>query len=170
MWGSSIRLVMGAQQSCCSIMHDSWKSLPPSTSLNIVKLYPHKNFDCSIDEKVKAFYRCANAILRIDGRSDEIVMLHLLETHCISILTYAIEVIHVSDRDERRKLRVAYNSIFRRVFGYRDWESVAELQHALKRPTWEELVDKRTTKFMQSACLCPILIWTFDISNVFLIL
>ena len=72
-----------------------------------IKLRSHKNFDCSIDDKVKAFYRCAYAILRIEGRSDEIVMLHLLETHCISILTYAIEVIFVADRDERRKLRVA---------------------------------------------------------------
>ena len=97
-----------------------------------VTLRSHKNFNCSIDEKVKAFYRCANAILRIEGRSDEIVMLHLLETHCISVLTYAIEVIEIADRDERRKLRVAYNSIFRKLFGYRDWESVTELQHALK--------------------------------------
>ena len=82
---------------------------------------------CSIDEKVKAFYRRANAILRIDGQSDELVMLHLLEIHCVSVLTYAIEVIDVADRDERRRLRVAYNSVFRRIFGYRDWESVTNL-------------------------------------------
>ena len=111
-------------------------------------------FNCSIDEKVKAFYRCANAILRIEGRSDEIVMLHLLETHCVSVLTYAIEVIQIADRDERRKLRVAYNSLFRRLFGYRDWESVTDLQHALNRPTWEELIEKRITKFQQSFAQC----------------
>ena len=70
---------------------------------------------------------------------------------------YAIEVIHVADRDERRRLRVAYNSIFRKIFGYRDWESVTELQHALKRPTWEELTAKRSEKFMRSAVQCPIL-------------
>ena len=115
-----------------------------------VHLRSHKNFNCSIDEKVKAFYRCANAILRIDGRSDEMVMLHLLETHCVSVLTYAIEVIDVADRDERRRLRVAYNSVFRRVFGYRNWESVTNLQHALKRSTWEELTEKRMTKFQKS--------------------
>ena len=91
-------------------------------------------------------------------KKNEIVMLQLLESQCISILTYAIEVIHVSNQDERRRLRVAYNSIFRRVFGYRDWESVTELQHALGRPTWEELVAKRTTKFMQTVSQCPILI------------
>ena len=105
---------------------------------------------------MKAFYRCANAILRIDGRSDEMVMLHLLETHCVSVLTYAIEVIDVADRDERRKLRVAYNSIFRRVFGYRQWESVTNLQHSLKRHTWEELTESRTEKFRQSISIHPL--------------
>ena len=120
-----------------------------------VKLRSHKNFNCSIDDKGKAFYRCANAILRIEGRSDEMVMLHLLETHCTSILTYAIEVICIADRDERRKLRVAYNSIFRRVFGYRDWESVTDLQHALGRKTWEELIESRTAKFLLSVTERP---------------
>ena len=84
-------------------------------------------------------------------------MLDLLESLCISILTYAIEVIHVADSDERRRLRVAYNSVFRKIFGYRDWESVTELQHALKRPTWEELISKRNAKFMLSVDQCPIL-------------
>ena len=59
---------------------DSWKYLG-------VSLRSHKHFNCSIDEKVKSFYRCANAILRIDGRSNEIVMLQLLESQCVSILT-----------------------------------------------------------------------------------
>ena len=121
-----------------------------------VTIRSQKEFNCSIDDKVKSFYRCANAILRIDGRSDEIVMLQLLESQCVSILSYAMEVIHVADRDECRRLRVAYNSIFRRLFGYRDWESVTELQHALKRPTWEELVEKRKTKFMSNVAKCPI--------------
>ena len=127
----------------------SWKYLG-------VTLVSHKTFNCSIDEKIKAFYRSANAILRVEGRSDEIVMLHLLETHCVSVLTYAIEVIHVADRDERRKLRVAYNSIYRRVFGYRNWESVTNLQHALNRPTWEELLERRCAKFAVSITHCDI--------------
>ena len=113
-----------------------------------VTLQSHTTFNCSIDEKVKAFYRSANGILRIEGRSSEPVMLQLLETHCLSILTYAIEVIHVANRDERRRLRVAYNSLFRRTFNYRPWESVTDLQHALGRPTWEELVEQRRNKFM----------------------
>ena len=63
--------------------------------------------------------------------------------------TQSIDVIEVANRDERTKLRVAYNSMFRKVFNYRVWESVTELQHALHRPTWEELVTKRRDKFLE---------------------
>ena len=75
------------------------------------------------------------------------VLLRLSEAHCVPILTYSIELTDVANRDERRSLRVAYNSIFRKIFGYRYFESVTNLQHALGRPTWEELVDKRKSGF-----------------------
>ena len=111
-------------------------------------------FNCSVNEKVRKFYRSVNAILRIDGRSNDTVMLSLLETHCVPILTYGIEVIHVQNADERRQMRVAYNSIFRKLFGYRYFESVTNLQHALGRPTWEELVEKRKLGFEIRAKTC----------------
>ena len=81
-------------------------------------------------------------------------MLQLMEAHCLPILTYAIDVIHVANRDERRRLRVAYNSMYRKIFGYRTWESVTELQHALQRPSWEELVNARKTNFRQRVSEC----------------
>ena len=59
-----------------------------------VTIRSHIRFNCCIDKKVKSFYRSANGILRIEGRSNETVMLRLLELHCLPILTYAIEVIH----------------------------------------------------------------------------
>ena len=116
------------------------------TYLGVV-LRSHSSFNCCIDKKVNLFYHCANGILRIEGRSSETVMLQLLESHCLPILTYAIEVIEMANRDERRRLRVAYNSLFWKLFDYCTWESVTDLQHALKRPTWEELVKKRRDKF-----------------------
>ena len=113
-----------------------------------------KQFNCSICDRVKKFYRCANAILRIDGRSNDITMLRLLESHCVPMLTYAVEVIYVSNQNERRNLRVAYNSLFRRIFGYRYCDSERELQHFLERPTWEELVEKVRTSFLTRAREC----------------
>ena len=119
---------------------DSWVYLG-------VTLNSSKVFNCSVTEQVKKFYRSANGIFRIEGRSNDIVMLRLMEAHCVPILTYGIEIVHINDRDERRQLRVAYNSIFRKLFGYRQYESVTNLQGFLGRPTWEQLVEKRVANF-----------------------
>ena len=47
---------------------------------------------CSATERIKKFYKFANAIFRIEGRSDDLTMLSLVETHCVPILTYGIEI------------------------------------------------------------------------------
>ena len=112
-----------------------------------IMLKSNKVFDCCIAERIRKFYRCANSILRIEGRSNETVMLRLLESHCVPILTYGIEIVTINNRDERRQLRVAYNSLFRKLFGYRWSESVTALQQFLSRPTWEQLVESRYVKF-----------------------
>ena len=112
-----------------------------------INLLSGPRFNNCITEKIRKFYRATNHIFRIEGKSDDMLMLRLIETHCLPILTYGIEVIFVSDRDTRRQLRVAYNSVFRRIFNYRPWQSVTELQSFLMRPTWEELVEGRCEKF-----------------------
>ena len=121
-----------------------------------VSLRSGKTFGCSVLDRIKKFYRCANSILRIDGTSDNLVMLQLVESHCVPILTYAVEIVHVTDRDERRQLRVAYNSLYRKLFSYRWSESVTSLQHFLNKPTWEELVEKRKQGFIRRLNQCPI--------------
>ena len=83
-------------------------------------------------------------------------MLKLLETHCIPVLTYGIEVIFVSDQAERRKLRVAYNSIYRRLFTYRTSESVTALQGFIGKPTWEQLIEKSRNNFKRNILTCPV--------------
>ena len=106
-------------------------------------------YGCSMKNTLGKFYRSLNSIIRVEGRSDDMVMLRLLESHSLPILSYAIETVHVSNRDDNRQLRVAYNAIYRKMFGYSYRESVTALQHALDRPTWEELVEARKGKFIQ---------------------
>ena len=48
-----------------------------------VTLKSGKQFNCSVTDRIKKFYRCANSILRIDGRSNDMVMMCLIEAHCI---------------------------------------------------------------------------------------
>ena len=120
-----------------------------------VSLIHGPRFGCCIDDAVRKFYRAANSILRVDGRSNDLVMLSLLETHCVPVLSYDIEVIHVADKKKQSKMRVAYNSIFRKLFCYSWRESVTNLQHSLGRPTWEELMLKRKTKFADNLASFP---------------
>ena len=52
------------------------------------------------------------------------------------------------------KVRCAYNSLFRRIFGYRMYESVTELQISLARPTWEMLIEELKVGFFQRLSQC----------------
>ena len=113
-----------------------------------ITLRSSKSFDCSISDRVKKFYRCTNSIFRIEGMSNDMIMLKLIETHCVPLLSYAVEIVNVLNRDEKRQLRVAYNSVFRKIFHYRWSESVTALQGFLGRPTWEQLVEKRRSGFV----------------------
>ena len=112
-------------------------------------------FGCCVKDKLRKFYQSLNAIIRIEGRSDDMVTLRLLEAHCLPVLSYGIEVIHVTDRDNRRQMRVAYNAIYRKLFGYSYRESVTLLQHTLGRMTWEEFADDRRASFLRRCRQCP---------------
>ena len=112
-------------------------------------------FNCCVKETIAKFYRSLNSIIRIEGRSDDMVMLRLLEAHCLPILAYAIEIIAVSDRDDKRQLRVAYNAIYRKMFDFSIRESVTLLQLSLGRSTWETYVQERKTKFLNRLKTCP---------------
>ena len=112
------------------------------------------HFKCSVMNRIKKFYKCANAIFRIEGRSDDLTMLSLVETHCVPILTYGIEIVEFLDASQRSKARAAYNSLFRKIFGYRNYESVTDLQLSLARPTWELLCQSRKEGFFHRLSQC----------------
>ena len=112
------------------------------------------HFKCSATERIRKFYKCANAIFRIDGCSDDLTMLSLVGTHCVPILTYGIEIAEFYDASQRSKIRAAYNSIFRKIFGYRQYESVTNLQLSLARPTWEMLCHSRKVSFLNRLAQC----------------
>ena len=82
-------------------------------------------------------------------------MLSLVETHCVPILTYGIEIADFLDAGQRSKVRAAYNSLFRKIFGYRTFESVTNLQLSLARPTWEMLCHTRKVSFHNRLAQCP---------------
>ena len=111
---------------------------------------------------------------RIEGRSDDLTMLSLVETHCVPILTYGIEIAHFFDSRQKSKIRAAYNSLFRKIFGYRNFESVTDLQLSLARPTWELLCHSQKDSFYHRLSQCsadsPVhlfsLLWYFIIDVI----
>ena len=115
-----------------------------------------RHFSCCADETVRKYYRAVNSVLHVDGRSDDIVMFRLIVAHCVPILSYAIEVVNITDRRQMSRMRAAYNSVFRKLFNYLYRESVTDLQHMLGRPTWEELIAKRKNNFLKNASRLPV--------------
>ena len=66
-----------------------------------------------------------------------------------------IQIADFFDSAQKLKVRAAYNSLFRKIFGYRNFESVTELQLSLTRPTWELLVHSRIDSFYHRLSQCP---------------
>ena len=79
-------------------------------------------------------------------------MLRLVQNHCVPLLTYGMEVAYLPS-SERSKIRAAYNSLFRKIFGYRRYESVTELQLSLGCPTWEMLIEELKVAFYERLAL-----------------
>ena len=97
------------------------------------------------------------------------MLLRLVEAHCVPILAYDIEVTDMANfenfRDKRRSLRMAHNSIFRKLFCYRYYERVPNLQHTLGQQTWEKLVDKRKLCFYRWAYFPYIYVASLNMDN-----
>ena len=131
-----------------------------------ITLKSGSSFNCCVKEKLGKFYRSLNSILRIEGYADEMVTLRLLEAQSLPILMYGMEVIHVTNVDDKRQLRVAYNAIYRKIFDYTRRESVTNLQHALRRSTWEERCEKQKNSFLNKCGRWPedSLVWAFSYS------
>lgn len=69
---------------------DSWVYLG-------IALVSGKFFSCSVSDRIKKFYKYANSISRVEGRSNDLTMLRLMEAHCVPVLTYGLEIIHVDN-------------------------------------------------------------------------
>ena len=74
--------------------------------------------------KRKIFAAC-NSILSKTREIDELTRLSLIESSCLPILTYAISALNLSEA-QVNDLNIAWNSVYRNIFGFHRWESVKE--------------------------------------------
>ena len=95
-----------------------------------------------------AFYRATNSILSALKGAHEHVSLTLLYTNCVPVITYACSVKEYSN-SEMSDCNVAMNNAFRRIFGFKEWQSVRVIREIFGVKSlyiiFKEAQDKFTT-------------------------
>ena len=110
-----------------------------------------KSLGIDLSECRKKFFSAVNNILSKTKFCSEIVRLHLLESYCLPILSYALESI-ILDKSQLRQLNSWWNSVYRTVFNYNKWDSVKELIYYLGRIDLLHIVQMRRLLFFKD-CL-----------------
>ena len=73
------------------------------------------------------FYAAANAIFSCSKYVSDIAKLHLFESFTLPLMTYGLDAVSLT-QPQLAKLNACWNNIYRRIFGYRKWESVKQVQ------------------------------------------
>ena len=71
----------------------------------------------------RKFYASCNSILSKTTNFNEILRLQLVESNCLSFITYALPSLNLS-QSQIDELNVAWNTMYRKIFGFNKWESV----------------------------------------------
>ena len=107
------------------------------------------HFKLSIHEDLCGFFASANSILNSMVRPKENVLMQLLFTNCVPRLTYgaAIKDLNAS---ERRQLNVAVNNAMRRIFKFRQWQSIRHLREFYGFKSIETMFEIARSRFAHS--------------------
>ena len=96
------------------------------------------------------FFSSCNCILSNAKSLDEIIKLNLVESHCLPLLTYAINAITLTSV-QLNDLNVCWNSIYRKIFNYNKWESVNCLIASAERLNFKYMYVYLCLKFYKQA-------------------
>ena len=90
-----------------------------------------RGIQCAVDPSsfIGRFYGSFNNILNVMGNSrNEMSALYLIQTYCLPSLLYSCETWHLNSCDMKR-VEVAWNNAFRKIFNAFWYESVKPLQY-----------------------------------------
>ena len=108
-----------------------------------------KSMKCSLDECKKKFYRAANGIFGMIGRTvSEEVILKLISSKCIPILLYGLESLSLY-KYQLNSLDFTVNRFFRKLFRTTDMRTVATLQDTFGFALPSVWIARRTDKFIK---------------------
>ena len=94
-----------------------------------------------------SFFRATNAVLNSLKGAHEHVLLSLLYTNCVPILTYACAVKEYSSSD-MSDCNVAMNNAFRKIFGFKHWQSIRYLRELFGFESLYVIFQKAQDKFL----------------------
>ena len=85
------------------------------------------HFQLSINEDLGNFFASANSVLNSTTKPMENVLMQLLFSNCVPRLTYgaAVKDLNLS---EKQQVNVAVNNAIRRIFKFRQWQSIRQLR------------------------------------------
>ena len=105
--------------------------------------------------KMKYFWKIfvsVTSILYHSKFSCDLVKLQLIESHCLSILTYAMDCLN-TPKVKLFEISSWWNTVYRKIFGYHKWESVKEVICRLGRLDFPHLLSLRRSSFLKNMSL-----------------
>ena len=106
-----------------------------------------KQFEVDFSETRRKFFVSVNSILYHSKFSCDLVKLQLIESHCLSILTYAMDCLN-TPKAKLLEISSWWNTVYRKIFGYHKWESVKEVICRLGRLDFQHLLILRRSSFL----------------------
>ena len=101
----------------------------------------------------RRFYDSCNSILNKFKYVNEDVKLHLVKSFCSPLLTYSIGALSLTNQNFR-DLAVCWNDAFRKIFNFKRWDSVKDLQFFFHELPFEQLYDYFRWKFLSATIHC----------------
>ena len=108
-----------------------------------------------IDSNVitRKFFAACNCILGNSSNCHELLRLALQESYCLPILQYGLTAVRLS-ATQLGDLNAAWNSMFRKIFGFHKHESVRSLIHGLGRLDFKNLILLWSLRFYKQCFTC----------------
>ena len=109
-------------------------------------LVSHDYFKFSVIEDLRGFFGSVNSILSSVQKPKENVLMQLLFSNCVPKLTFGAAV-KEPNASEINQFNVAFNTAIRRIFGFRQWQSIRQLREIYGFSSLEAMYDKAKRRF-----------------------
>ena len=108
-----------------------------------------KHFKLSVNEDLRGFFGSVNSILTCAHKPKENVLMQLLYSNCVPKLTYGAAIKELNAA-ESNQYNVALNNAVRRIFGFRNWQSIRQIREFYGYQSIEVLFAKAKKRFHDS--------------------